>query len=198
MFANYPLMQFENHSTSLEMALYASLSRIAWALALSYIIFACVHGYGGPVNWFLSLSLWQPLSRLSYSIYIIHFPVIVVVMASAKTSFYMDEFHAVRNHNNWKTIVLHSIVIYNVFLLSLLTVSLFPGQLCAVGSRSNGGITSVRITNRNHRENDIRRCEKERTTQWTATKGGGTEWECLENSNDLPTYKYLYRYIYRK
>lgn len=93
-------MQFENHSTNLEMALYASLSRVAWALALSYIIFACVHGYGGPVNWFLTLSLWQPLSRLSYSIYIIHFPVIVVVMASAKTSFYMSEFSAVRTQNH--------------------------------------------------------------------------------------------------
>lgn len=94
-FANYPLMQPDIISTNIDHALYASFSRIAWALALSYIIYACVHGYGGPVNWFLSLSLWQPLSRLSYAIYILHFPVIMIVMASAKSSYVMSEFYAV-------------------------------------------------------------------------------------------------------
>lgn len=94
-FANYPLVQPEIKTTSLEYALYASLSRVGWALALSYIIYACVHGYGGPVNWFLSLSLWQPLSRLSYAIYIIHYPVLYVVMGSAKSSIVVSEFYAV-------------------------------------------------------------------------------------------------------
>lgn len=98
-FANYPLMQRDIESTNLEYALYTSLSRIAWAMALSYIIYACVHGYGGPVNWFLSLSFWQPLSRLSYAIYLIHFPVVMVVMGSAKSSFVISEFYAVNFHH---------------------------------------------------------------------------------------------------
>lgn len=94
-FANYPLAQSDIKTTNINHALYDSLSRIAWALALSYIIFACAHGYGGPLNWFLSLSLWQPLSRLSYAIYILHFHVSFIVMASAKSSFVLSEFHAV-------------------------------------------------------------------------------------------------------
>lgn len=94
-FANYPFIQLGNHKTNVEYALYASLSRIAWAFGLSYIIFACVHGYGGPVNWFLSFSLWQPLSRLSYAIYIIHYPILMIVMGSAKSSFVISEFYAV-------------------------------------------------------------------------------------------------------
>lgn len=94
-FANYPLWQPENHSTALETSLYTSLSRVGWAAALSYVIYACVHGYGGPVNWFLSLSIWQPLSRLSYAIYIVHFPVIFVVAGSAKTPFEASELFAV-------------------------------------------------------------------------------------------------------
>lgn len=94
-FANYPLVQRDIKTSSIDHALYDSLSRVAWALALSYIIFACVHGYGGPVNWFLSLSFWQPLSRLSYAIYMLHFHVIFIVMASAKSPFVISEFYAV-------------------------------------------------------------------------------------------------------
>lgn len=94
-FANYPLMQFDSQASSLEHALYASLSRVIWSIALSYMIFACVHGYAGPVNWFLSLSLWQPLSRLSYSIYILHFFVVIVVMGSAKSTREASELFAV-------------------------------------------------------------------------------------------------------
>lgn len=90
-FGNYPLVQLDNKATSLEHALYTSLSRIVWALALSYLIYACVHGYGGPINWFLSLSLWQPLSRLSYSIYVLHIHVLIIVMVRAKAALEVGE-----------------------------------------------------------------------------------------------------------
>lgn len=94
-FGNYPMVQPEIRPTNVEYALYASLGPIAWAIALSYIIFACVHGYGGPVNWFLSLSIWQPLSRLNYALYIVHYPVLTIVMGGAKTPFVMNEFYVV-------------------------------------------------------------------------------------------------------
>ena len=35
--------------------LHTSLSRPAWALALCWVTLACVAGYGGPVDWVLSL-----------------------------------------------------------------------------------------------------------------------------------------------
>lgn len=41
--------------------------RIVWSLALCYVIYACVSGCGGYVNWFLSLPAWHPLSRLSFA-----------------------------------------------------------------------------------------------------------------------------------
>lgn len=94
-FANYPLLQPNRQSTALEHGLYDSLSRVAWASALCYIIFACVHGYGGPVNWFLSHPLWQPLSRLCYSIYLLHFPIVLVIQATMKTTPYFSEVSAV-------------------------------------------------------------------------------------------------------
>ncbi|XP_041474396.1 nose resistant to fluoxetine protein 6-like [Lytechinus variegatus] len=52
-----------------------TFSRFAWALAVSWVIFACHYGYGGVVDDILSWNFWVPLSRLTYSTYLIH-PVI--------------------------------------------------------------------------------------------------------------------------
>lgn len=100
-FAYYPYAQPNSDSTALEFGLYEALSRVAWSIALCYIIFACAHGYGGPVNWFLSHPLWQPLSRLSYSIYLVYFPVIIATTGSMKTPPYFTELNAV---SFWKEI----------------------------------------------------------------------------------------------
>lgn len=95
-FSNYPLQQPNTKHTNLEFALYESLSRVAWSIALCYIIFACINNYGGPVNWFLGHPVWQPLSRLSYAIYIVHISVITVTQTTLKTSPYFSELNAVR------------------------------------------------------------------------------------------------------
>ncbi|XP_031622733.1 nose resistant to fluoxetine protein 6-like isoform X2 [Contarinia nasturtii] len=60
----------------IEYGLYLGGSRIIWSISLCYIIFACVHNYGGFVNWFLAHPFWKPISKLSFSIYLIHFVVI--------------------------------------------------------------------------------------------------------------------------
>lgn len=44
---------------------------IVWSLTLCYIVFACRYGRGGVVNWVLSLSIWHPLSRLSFVMFLI-------------------------------------------------------------------------------------------------------------------------------
>ncbi|XP_055304069.1 nose resistant to fluoxetine protein 6-like isoform X1 [Sitodiplosis mosellana] len=96
-FTNYPLVQVDSTANSLDYGLYDALSRVAWSIALIFIIFSCVHNSGGPVNWFLSHPLWQPISRLCYSIYLLHFPCVMVVMSSMKASPYFSEliaFHA--------------------------------------------------------------------------------------------------------
>ncbi len=49
---------------------YAGLSRMSWGIAVSWIIFACVKGYGGPVNGFLSWSVFMPLGRLCFCVYL--------------------------------------------------------------------------------------------------------------------------------
>ncbi|XP_038214627.1 O-acyltransferase like protein-like [Zerene cesonia] len=52
---------------------YNSFGRPIWSLALSWVIFACIHGYGGPVNWLLSHQMWKLPSRISYAMYLFHY-----------------------------------------------------------------------------------------------------------------------------
>lgn len=91
---NYPLVQMDSKIDAIYYGLYDALSRVFWAIALCYIIFACVHNSGGPVNWFLSHQLWQPISRICYAIYLLHFPVLLVIVASMKTAPYFNELIA--------------------------------------------------------------------------------------------------------
>lgn len=95
-FGNYPLQQFDHTASVWTDAVYTALSRVGWSLALAWIIFVCVHGYGGPVNWLLSLSGWQPLARLSYCIYIVHLPVQLVLAGRLRMPGYFSDMSAVR------------------------------------------------------------------------------------------------------
>ena len=73
-------------------SVYNGVSRTAWALSVVWVIFSCVTGHGGVVNMFLSWSLWVPLSRLTYVVYLIHLIVLHVLIASARTPVYASDF----------------------------------------------------------------------------------------------------------
>ena len=66
-----------------ERVLYGGLHRLAWALALSWVILACIKGAGGPVNTILSWQAWVPLARMSFAIYLVHMTVMSVVNSYA-------------------------------------------------------------------------------------------------------------------
>ncbi|XP_003741644.1 nose resistant to fluoxetine protein 6 [Galendromus occidentalis] len=59
-------------------ALYAGLVRGIWSLGVSWLIYICAMGCGGAVNWILTLRALVPISRLSFSIYLIHILVLEV------------------------------------------------------------------------------------------------------------------------
>jgi len=69
---------------------YGGLHRFAWGLAVSWVIFACVTGYGGFVNTFLSYPGFVPLSRLTYATYLIHLNIISFVDLSQRAFLYYD------------------------------------------------------------------------------------------------------------
>ncbi|GMS90757.1 hypothetical protein PENTCL1PPCAC_12932, partial [Pristionchus entomophagus] len=73
-------------------AMYSSLSRPAWGIGLSAIVILCYYGYGGPINAFMSWHIWVPLGRLSYSSYLIHIPIIQLVLSQTKDEVYFSNF----------------------------------------------------------------------------------------------------------
>ncbi|XP_037919271.1 nose resistant to fluoxetine protein 6-like isoform X1 [Hermetia illucens] len=96
-FGPYQMQQYLGEQNRVANALYGSLAKFAWGLAIVWIVFACVQGYGGLVNEFLSYPLWQLLGRLTYAIYLIHPPVQVTTAALARMSVFYTNFVAIQN-----------------------------------------------------------------------------------------------------
>lgn len=88
----YSVHGFAMSTNIAEGASYEAFSKIGWGLMLSWIVFSCYHGYGGVVNSFLSNPLWQPLARLSFTMYLSHLLVISVIQHNTQTSQYFSHF----------------------------------------------------------------------------------------------------------
>lgn len=61
-------------------ALYSALSKVGWGIGLSWIVVACYYGYGGFINSFMCWTIWVPLGRLTYSAYLLHITVILMLV----------------------------------------------------------------------------------------------------------------------
>ena len=69
-----------------QQALYIGFNRLAWSLAISWVIIACIKKKGGPINEFLSWSGFVPVARLSYCMYLVHFTIIMWYNSVQKTN----------------------------------------------------------------------------------------------------------------
>ncbi|XP_047498089.1 nose resistant to fluoxetine protein 6-like isoform X1 [Penaeus chinensis] len=67
---------------------YAGLSRPAWGAVLAWVVYACHFGYGGPVDGFLSHPSWQPISRVTYSTYLVAMQIQYITTYTSKAPFY--------------------------------------------------------------------------------------------------------------
>lgn len=92
MFGTYPLHQMSYNGPIALDAFCDSTFRVVWSTSLAWIIFTCIHGYGGVVNRFLCLEVWQPLGKLSYSAYLLHYPIQVILSASRRGPLYFSDF----------------------------------------------------------------------------------------------------------
>ncbi|ROT66810.1 putative nose resistant to fluoxetine protein 6-like [Penaeus vannamei] len=66
---------------------YGGLQRSVWAACLAWIVFACHNGYGGFVDRILSHPVWQPLGRITYSLYLVALPMQSAITFTARTHF---------------------------------------------------------------------------------------------------------------
>lgn len=71
--------------------LYQATSRTVWSLGLGFIVYACLTGQGGIFNKFFSLSIWTPLSRLSFSAYLIHSTILFAYYASQDHAIHLQD-----------------------------------------------------------------------------------------------------------
>jgi peptidoglycan/LPS O-acetylase OafA/YrhL len=91
-------------------AIHIALVRPVWSLAVSLLILACTNDYGGekkmnklkptrlfagPINWILSLPIYEILNRFSYSIYLTHLTNLYMTIYGKKRPDYFSNFNMV-------------------------------------------------------------------------------------------------------
>lgn len=91
------LMQnnIEYKHTQLKATFYMPLLRPTWALCLCWISYACLSGNAPFVNNFLLSSVFQVLSRVTYSTYLVHYTLLLMHMGYKRTLVYFNEFEMV-------------------------------------------------------------------------------------------------------
>ncbi|KAJ8880699.1 hypothetical protein PR048_017169 [Dryococelus australis] len=91
-----------HHVSMFEASAYAGFARFVWSCGLVWLVFACIYGYGeflvrgshvtGLVNSILSMRVMQPLSKLSYCIYLSHWAVLLWRAGSKTNSEYFSMY----------------------------------------------------------------------------------------------------------
>ncbi|XP_076801554.1 O-acyltransferase like protein-like [Clavelina lepadiformis] len=84
-----PLKDFDLMDENLA-AFYNAVSRPAFGFSVAWLIIACVSGYGGPITTFLNWKVFIPLSRLTYSVYLIHLLVMQWFVATKEEPFHFS------------------------------------------------------------------------------------------------------------
>ena len=79
--------------TKVENVSYITFSKVTWSLGLAFLIGSCHYGCGGPINQFLSMKIWIPLSRLSYNAYLLHPFILMVVFGSERKPLYYQDYN---------------------------------------------------------------------------------------------------------
>lgn len=78
-------------------AFYLAFHRITWAYEICWIIFACQKlKSGGFIRWFLCLPQWQPIARMSLSMYLVHPIYIFVTLLNQKDALLFEIWPMVR------------------------------------------------------------------------------------------------------
>ncbi|XP_034303620.2 nose resistant to fluoxetine protein 6 [Magallana gigas] len=76
-------------------SLYNATHRSVWGACVCWVIYACATGNGGFVNTVLSWSVFGPLARLSYCLYLVHPVIMYAYSYSSRTPIYLTDFTAI-------------------------------------------------------------------------------------------------------
>ncbi|XP_044763413.1 nose resistant to fluoxetine protein 6-like [Coccinella septempunctata] len=109
--------------------IYMGFNRSAWSISISLLIFLCSTNNGGPIQTFLSLPLFQVVSKLTYSMYLVHYIVILCVNAASRTELHFSNFTITTYFITYFVITLTISVFYSlIFESPMITIEriLFP------------------------------------------------------------------------
>ncbi|XP_011883106.1 PREDICTED: nose resistant to fluoxetine protein 6-like isoform X2 [Vollenhovia emeryi] len=91
-------MYFDTHVYNrLEASFYAAFHRQVFVLSVSWIVFCCMHGYAGPINYLLSWRGWIPLSKLTYCAYLSHYLFILSHSGAVRTTGSLTQMDVMRS-----------------------------------------------------------------------------------------------------
>ena len=83
-------MQHQKAAKEADSVSYQSLARIAWSLSLTIQILLCQCGLGGFINSLLSWNGWLVLSRLTYSVFLLHIGLLTVFGAQMRHVLFLN------------------------------------------------------------------------------------------------------------
>lgn len=124
---HYPFQQTNNNISYSINATYNAFSRSCWALSLAWVIFSCHNGGGGVVRWFLCLSIFKPLARMSLSVYLTHRLHQILSVASMKLPYYLSVLNLL--HAFFSDVIMSSFIGMAVFLCIEAPVTFFRNRL---------------------------------------------------------------------
>ncbi|GFG33259.1 hypothetical protein Cfor_03997 [Coptotermes formosanus] len=93
-FGVFPFQQPEYEYNATWSALYSSSCHAVWALGVGWIVLACESNHGGVMYTVLSWKIFQPLSRLTFCIYLVHLPLITARTLMTRIPVYFDGVNA--------------------------------------------------------------------------------------------------------
>ncbi|KAB0798816.1 hypothetical protein PPYR_06696 [Photinus pyralis] len=68
-----------------------TLRRPAWSLGVCWMLYSCHFGFGGVINNILSANIFRILSRLMYSLYLVHILMGIILYGNIKVSVHLEE-----------------------------------------------------------------------------------------------------------
>ncbi|KAH0551858.1 hypothetical protein KQX54_002246 [Cotesia glomerata] len=93
-FLTHRIYQHEDYKWNIYWeSFHAGFARHFWAFGICWIIYVSTLGHGGLVSKFLSLPIYLPLSRISYSIYLLHYTIQTIKLASDRVPIYFTDFN---------------------------------------------------------------------------------------------------------
>jgi len=72
--------------------IYLTFSRSAWAIAVSWLVYACATGNAGPINTLLSWTPFGPVSRINYSAYLYHILLFTIFLQNMKGTMVFNDY----------------------------------------------------------------------------------------------------------